>query len=521
MTEKNSGDYVKGAFIITFGMIFAKFLGMFFKIPLTNLLGDYGMGLYSCAYPLYSTFLTVSTGGLPLAVSKMVSESLTLGNKKDTYRIFNVAFASLAVIGGLGTLIMFAGAHMFISAFDWDPNAYWCIVALSFAPLLASLVSVVRGYFQGIQQMSYSSISSIIEQIGRVGVGLSLAYYLTSSRDVALGAAGATFGAVAGAFLSLAYLYISYLIYRARNREPGEDTNSVKTESIGAGSILKQLVIIALPVTVSAVATTLTNLIDSVTITANLQVAGFDLHQATVYLGQLTNKAQTLLNVPLVIGAGLATSLVPAMSASLIKGDKVKARQKASTAIRLAFLLSVPAAAGLALLSSPIYSLIYRNVPEGSEMMAFSALTVIFTVAMSTLHGILQGCGKYYHPLKNILIGGAAKFVLNVVLIRNPYLNIYGAIIASTVSTGLIFLLSLIDVRKFIGFDKIVLPIFKGVLCSVVMGVFCRLTYTMAVRFISSSLATLASIFVSVVIYSAAVLLTRTFTIEDIKGVRG
>ncbi|NLW70002.1 MAG: polysaccharide biosynthesis protein, partial [Eubacteriaceae bacterium] len=415
MGEKKEANYVKGALIITLGMLLSKFLGLFFKIPLTNLLGDYGMGLYSYAYPLYTTFLTISTGGLPLAVSKLVAESVALGNRKQAYKIYNVALCALAVIGGLCSLIMFAGASFFIKAFSWEPQAYYSIIAISFAPALVAVLSVIRGFFQGMQSMVYSSVSTIIEQIGRVGAGLALAYYLTSSRGVAWGAAGGTFGAVAGAFFSLSYLYISYIIYRKNDNLRDLHLNQAKGNSVN--DILKNLVKIALPVTLSSVATTLTNLIDSVTITANLALAGFSSYQATELFGQLTNKAQTLLNVPLVVGAALATSLVPSMSESIIKGDMAFARKKSSMAVRLAFLIAVPAALGLSLLCEPIYQLIYPKAPGGANMLALSSLTVVFTVAMSTLHGILQGCGKYYRPIRNIAIGGAVKFVLNMVLV--------------------------------------------------------------------------------------------------------
>ena len=190
---KKSKNYVWGALILTVGSLISKFLGIFFKIPLTNIMGDYGMGLYGYAYPLYVTFLTVSTAGLPSAVSKMVAESVSGENHRQAYRIFWIAFFTLAVLGISSSAVMFFSAQWFIDTFNWDPLAYRSIIALSIAPFFVCLISVVRGFFQGMQMMVYTSVSEILEQVGRVGVGVSLAVFWFRTRGVEWGAAGATF----------------------------------------------------------------------------------------------------------------------------------------------------------------------------------------------------------------------------------------------------------------------------------------------------------------------------------------
>ncbi len=517
--KKKGKNYVVGAMVLTVGSLLSKFLGMFFKIPLVNYLGDYGMGLYGYAYPLYSTFLMVSTAGLPSAVSKMVSESVSGGNYKQAYKIFNIAFVTLAVMGGVSSIVMFAGANFFISIFDWDPEAYYSIVAISFAPFFVCLISVVRGFFQGMQNMIYTSVSEVLEQIGRVFVGVFLAIYLMNTKGVAWGAAGATFGAVAGAMIAFVFLYISFAVYRAKH----SDELKLQPETIVVRNnkdIFKNLVLIAIPIACGSIVTTLMDLINSMTITSSLKAIGYTAKEATDLYGQLTSKAQTLINVPLVIGSSLAVSLVPSISESFVKKDIHKAQAKSTLAVRLAFLISVPASLGLSLLSEPIFKLLYPKASSGAQMLSYLAYTVIFTVAMSTLQGILQGAGRYYAPLKNLLIGGVVKYILNVVLIRIPILNIYGAIISSIVATFVIFVLDFIDVKRYVGFGKMSLSMIKIILSSLIMGLICVFSYQTMCDFMLEKIAVVVAIFISIVVYGVSIIGTGAFNLEDLRSIR-
>ena len=475
--KKKGKNYVVGAMVLTIGSLLSKVLGMFFRIPLVNYLGDYGMGLYGYAYPLYTTFLMVSTAGLPSAVSKMVSESVSKGNYKQAYKIFNIAFVALAIMGGLSSVIMFAGANFFINIFDWDPEAYYSIIAISFAPFFVCLISVVRGFFQGMQNMIFTSVSEVLEQVGRVFVGLFLAVYLMNTRGVAWGAAGATFGAVAGA-------------------------------------------IIAVPIACGSIVTTLMDLINIMTITSCLKSIGYSAKEATNLYGQLTSKAQTLINVPLVIGSSLAVSLVPSISESFAKKNVKSAQAKSTLAVRLAFLVAVPASLGLSLLSEPIFMLLYPDASKGFEMLSYLSYTVIFTVAMSTLQGILQGAGKYYAPLKNLLIGGAVKYILNVVLIKIPALNIYGAIISSIAATAVIFVCDYIDVKKHVGFGRMAPSIVKILFSSFIMGLICIFSYQTLCSYMSEKIAVVAAILISVLVYGASIIGTKAFTLDDLRSIR-
>ncbi len=516
--KKKGKNYLAGAIILSAGALISKLLGMFFKIPLNDIIGDYGMGLYSYAYPIYSTFLMISISGLPLAVSKLVSESVSLGNYKQAYRIFYVSFVLLAVVGGACSIAMFSGAKLFIRAFSWEDDVYYCIVALSIAPFFVSLISVVRGFFQGMQMMTFSAISEIIEQIGRVFIGLALAYLLTSSNGISLGAAGATFGAVAGAILAFLFLYICFLRVRSKNttlinEQPEMHIDRTKT-------ILKHIMIIAIPVTFSAVVTTIMDLINSATISGCLQTAGYTIKEATTLYGQLSTKGSTLVNVPLVLGTSLATSLVPSVSESLVKGDNEAIRSKATLSIRMAFLVSIPAAVGLSILSEPIVKLLWTKNPEGWEMLAGLSYVVICTIGASTMQGMLQGIGRYYVPLKNLLVGALVKYVMNILLVSNSDYGIYGAIFSSVFASFVIFILNFYSVKKYIGIDNIAGSIFKTTIAAILMGVSCKFSYDFLCTIISFKIALLISIVVAVAVYALVILLTKTFTMKDFKNAR-
>ena len=516
---KKSKNYVWGALILTVGSLISKFLGIFFKIPLTNIMGDYGMGLYGYAYPLYVTFLTVSTAGLPSAVSKMVAESVSSGNHRQAYRIFRVAFFTLAVLGISSSLIMFFSARWFIDTFNWDPLAYRSIIALSIAPFFVCLISVVRGFFQGMQMMVYTSVSEILEQVGRVGVGVSLAIFWFRTRGVDWGAAGATFGAVAGAILAFVFLYISFFIYRRKNRpDVLMQSDDIKVESQGA--IFRSLILIALPIALSSIVSNMMDLIDSGTIPRCLSMIGYTHRQITDLYGQLTSKAQTLVNVPMVLGSSLAVSLVPAISESMARSDRDKAVSKVTLAVKLTFLVSLPAALGLSLLSRPIIELLYPNSVTGFEILRWHAFTVIFSMGMLVLQGILQGAGKYYVPLINVLIGGAVKLMCNLVLIRIPELNIYGAIMSTVIAAFVIFTLNFIAVRRHIGFGNLFVPLVKILLSVAVMGVLCFFSFRWMCLIISPRIAVLGSIALSIVVYALMVLVTKAVTMDDLRSVR-
>ena len=510
-------NYLLGAAILAGGGIFAKFLGMFFKIPLNSLIGSYGLGLYSYAYPLYTAFLSISTIGLPVAVAKMVSERVSIGNYKGAYKVFYTSFYALSILGGTSALIMFLGANFFIGLFHWDPNTYYCILSLALAPLFVSMVSSFRGFFQGMQSMGYSSVSQIIDQIGRVGVGLALAYVLTNNYGVEYGAAGATFGATAGAIVAFLFLFIAFILFKKKQQNEIDAQVVVSEES--TKQVFKKMIVLAIPVAAGGLVNTVMELINSATIASCLQRAGLSIKIATEQFGLLEQRAQTLVNVPLVLAAALAASLVPAISQSYAKNDIKKAISKTSMALRVSFIISMPCAIGLSVLSEPIMKLLFSS-SGGADMLKYLAYVVVFSAAMSSMQGVLQGSGRFYTPLKNIAIGATLKLILNIILISNPNVGVMGAVYSSIIATAVIFTLNLKDVIKHIGLNPVLINIAKTFVISIVMGVCAYFTYNALSDVIGFKIGVLVTIAISVVIYFGLIIITKTFTKKDIQEVR-
>lgn len=516
MTKKQK-SYLGGAVILAAGSMIAKFLGIFFKSPLNGIIGEYGLGLYSYAYPLYGAFISVSTIGLPVAVSKLVSEYAAAGNYKTAYKVYRTAIITLGILGFLATILMFSCANFFIRVFQWEPDAYYSIVAISVAPFFVALTSAYRGFFQGMQAMSYSAVSQIVDQMVRVGVGLALAIYLTNNFGIPEGAAGATFGATAGAAAAFLFLWISFLVFK--NKQKPLVKSSENMPSTAYRTILKSLIIIAIPVAFSGLVATIMELINSATIPACLIKAGVE--DPTALFGILEQKAQTLINVPLVIGSALSASLVPTISQSLKLNRTKEAVRKTSMAIRASFLIAVPSAVGLSVLSEPIIELLFRNsTPIAYTMLSLLAYNVIFSISMVSLQGILQGAGKFYTALKNVFIGAVVKVALNLVLVPIPSIGIYGAIISTIVASFTIFTLNYFDVKKYVGIENVTWKIIKTFVCAAIMGLICYLVYPALNVFLDFRIAVLITICIAAAVYIGLIVITETFSLNDLKKVR-
>jgi len=517
LSEKKK-SFLKGAAILAAGSIIAKVLGIFIKIPLDGILGSFGSGLYSNAYPLYTALLSISVIGPPVAISKMVSERMTFGNYQGAYKVFKVAICTLAVLGGFCSLIMLLGANIFISAFKWHPQTYYSVLGLSLAPLFVSLQSTFRGFFQGMQKMIYPSVSQIIESFARVVFGLGLCILFMKIIGVGAAAGGATFGATAGAILGSVYLYFCFIANKKNHKEAMLAQTHEDEEPYS--SILSTLIKMTIPITLASFVTSAMSLIDTMTVSGCMQSAGYTVEQATELWGLLSIRAQTLVNVPLTLGAALSASLVPSISESFARRDRNQVQQKSYTGILVAFVVAFPCAVGLCVLAGPIISLLY-GTPDGAGMLAVLAYSIIFALTMTTLQGILQGVGKFFIPVKNLAIGCVIKLLFNIVLISNPQVNIYGAILGTIVADCCVSILCINAVKKYIGLKPgLGFKIFKTALCSGLMGIGTYLSYHLMVAFLPGKVATLISILLSMAAYFALLFILRVIDKEFINEFR-
>jgi len=514
---KRRPSYIRGALLLTACSILARFLGIFFKIPLARIIGDYGMGLFGYPYPIYSFFVSLSVIGLPLAISKMTSESMSLGRYDHTHQIFRISLVVLIGLGVLCSAALVFFAKPLISVLGWPEETYHSIIGLSLTPLFVSYMATYRGYFQGLQTMVPTALSQIVESVFRVVVGLALAVYFLKTKDIAWAAGGAAFGAAAGAFGGSLLVTAMYGYYKKKKIVIPQRIGHGYRER--AGQTIRTLFVIAIPASFASIVVSLMNMINSVTVARCLQNAGIDIVTATEIWGQLSQKVQTVINVPMLLGVGLAAALVPAISESLATNNQKELEEKTSLALRTVVIITFPASVGLFVLATPIIQLLFGSASGGGELMMYLSFTCITTVLFIVLQAVLQGLGKMGLPIRNLAIGGAIKLILNITLISKPSLHIYGLILATYIAETIIVVLNYASVKKYIRFtlDKknVVL---KPALCSIIMGILAYVSYGLLRSVIGSNFAVIAAIAVGGAVYCAALLLTGTLNKEEMRS---
>lgn len=514
-------SFVRGALILAVAGFSVRFLGAGLRILLAALIGDEGIGLYQMAYPVYSTLLAISTAGVPIAISKLVAEKIALNDFRGAYQVFRVALGILAFSGLFISGVLYLGADFFSQTVTKDPRAYYPLVSISPAIFLVTVMSALRGFFQGQQQMMPTALSQIFEQMGRVAVALILVVVLLP-RGLEFAAAGATFGAVAGAFfglLTLVYLYCRrrpFLLHQLqrqslyRPQKPRE--------------IVYQIVALSLPVTLGSLVMPVITVIDLTVVPLRLHNAGFDTERATALYGQLTGMATSIVHFPALITVALAMSLVPAISEANVLHNMALIRARTDTAVRLTLLLAIPSAAGLYILAEPICVLLFNNAEAGYSL-ALLSWGVIFLSLYNTTAGILQGLGRTMIPVKSMFYGALVKTVLSWFLTSLPFLHVGGAAIASVAGFLLAAVMNLRQVSALSGwFLRKGELIARPMLAVLVMlaGVVFISNLTMALlqghfgERIVSLLVTLGGISVGVVLYSAMLFVTGSIKEEDL-----
>ncbi len=462
---KSKQGFIKGALILGISGVIARFLGLFFRWPVTMLIGDEGIGLYQLSYPLYMFIISIMSG-FPIAISSMVSERAALGKKEQAYEVFKISLVILLIIGTVSSFGLYIFTPYIIKALKWRSDVYYSIVAIAFAPIFISIMDAYRGYFQGLQMMVMPAASQIVEQLGRVIVGVAAAYLLLPY-GISYSAAGASFGACAGAIFGVILLTMGYIKNKQyivpRPKSKGSKGSSTINER--KRDIIKSLLSSAIPISIGMTVGTIMSLIDSLIVPAQLLNAGFNQKVATELYGQLTGKAHVLINVPLALSTALSTSIVPAMSEVKALRSIDKIGNRSQTSMKLAMVLGLPSSVGLFILADPILCLIFPGRSEGSDILRILSLSIIFIVLTQIFTAILQGVGEYIAPVKNLAIGALFKLVLSYILTGIPMFNIKGAAVSSIIGYGIAAILNFNVIKRKIYFpfdiDKMLLrPLF-------------------------------------------------------------
>ena len=479
-TQKQN-SFFGGAAILAAGILIVKLIGMFYKIPLINIIGEAGAADFNNAYNIYAVLLTVSTAGLPVAVSKLVSEANALDRRNQVRRTFRLALVLFLALGLVSFLVMFFRADALAGMMN-DSKAAAGIRALAPAVVCVGCLAALRGYSQGHSNMAPTSVSQIIEALCKLVVGLGLAFWLVKQgKDPDVAAAGAITGVTVGTVVALAYMVLDFLLSRGREDTRGTD----RPDSVG--SILANILKIAVPITLSSSMVGIVTVIDSSLVQGQLQSALDLTEQASRTLYGNYSGALNIYNLPTSLMAAITASVIPAVSAALARRDRRGAARITGSALRITALLSFPMGVGLFVLGTPIIRLLFPklNVAVAGPLLSTLGIATPFVCMVLVCNSVLQAHGFINLPVIVMVLGGIVKIVNNYNLVGA--IGIAGAPVGNILCFGLALVLDLVVITRVIPNRPRLLPIFaKPAVASAVMGGAAWAVYGLLSRILSS-----------------------------------
>lgn len=542
--ENKQSSFMGNVTVILISQIVVKLFGMIYRIVITNIdgFGDEGLGFYNVGFQIYTLLLAISSVGIPNAISKMVSERIALKDYIGAHKIFKTALILFSVIGLATTAILFFGADIFAHYLIKIDGSQYVMRALAPSLFFVCVSSVIRGYFTGMQDMRATSNSQILEQIFKCTLTILFVYFSIGLAPEIM-ASWANFATSVATVISL--LYLMYFYHnRKSNIKKNLQQSEGETIAVSKRRLMLSILMISIPISLGSIITAVNRVIDTATISRGIEIAfanlipahgtvdaifnptAAQLNDEIARLSGLLSKSDILYNMPLAVNFAFATVLVPSIAGALAVKNYKEAASKINYSMLISTLIILPCAIGLIVLASPIYNIIYFNTSSGASLLQLVSVSLIFAALNQTMTGALQGMGKIYTPAISLLFGCIAKVILNVILIRIPAINIYGAAISSIACQIISFIICFSVLSKKIklkiSFKKYVV---KPLISGIVMGIAAFLTYK-GIYFIASSVlsafmagcvATVVAILIAVVVYFFMVFAIKILTKEEIK----
>lgn len=563
-SKKVSQSFAAGAFIMAVGMLIVKLAGAAFKVPLAYILGGVGTGYFNNAYSLYNPIYALATAGLPIAISRMVAGDMTRKRYKDVRMIHKISVPLFLTLGLVGCTLMICGSFLYVK-FTNSPGSLYSMFMLAPTVFFSCLISIYKGYFEGLRNMIPTAVSEIVEAISKMFFGLGLAwlageygmkeYYangtvygiicenVVAARNATLpfASAGAVLGITLGSIMGFLYIFIKYKItgdgITKKELENSEDPRPTKV-------LIKMLLDISVPIALGAIIMNLAGAIDAMLVQKRL----YDIMQnfpqrllsdynnlipdqvvkegkTHIFLAGCFGYMNTVTMLLYTITQGLGISALPNVTTAWVEGIRGKIKKSIETTLKLTSLIAFPAGLGLSVLSFPIMDLIYNTLGKNKQLgeicvsaqiMSIYAIGIIFVAISTPLCSMLQAIGRADVPLKILTVGMIMKVVLNYILVGIPEINIQGAGIGTLVCylfvciCGLFSLLKNTNIR--FNFTDIFL---KPIICSLICAASAYASHGLLSHVINYKLSTVLAIFVAIFIYSLALLLTGSITKED------
>jgi len=503
---------------IMFSQVLIKILGLAYKLYLTNKdgFGDAGNAIYSAGFQIYALLLTISSIGVPGAISKLVSERTAIGDYKGAHRIFRIAFVAFAGIGFLSTLILFLGAKYISNVVLQIPEAEYTLIALSPSIFFVAISSVIRGYFNGMQNLSVTAKSQTFEQVFKTVFTIIIVEIIAimSGVNTTLMAAGANLATTVAVFLSFVYLYRYYNINKKEIWK--ETVKSTYHKPERARSVVKKILAVSIPMSLSSIISAVNKNIDGITVVRGLKTFLSEA-EAKIQYGILSGKVDTLIGLPLSFNIAFATALVPAVSSAIAKGEKETINKRVSFSLLVTMLIGLPCTIGLCVFAEPILKLLFPNASQGAAVLQVAAFTIIFTVLAQTINGALQGLGKVMVPAIALGTGVTVKLILNLVLVPIEEIGILGAAFSSVACHIVSFTIGYTVLRKQMKLNLNFMNfVFKPILATFMMAVCSYVIYLKLAVILPIKMCTIIALITAVIIYILSVLVLKILSRDEI-----
>ena len=513
MSDQKKQSFLHGTMLLAMSTAIVKVIGAFYSIPLNAIIGEQGFGYYSTAYEIYTVLLMISTAGLPVAMSRMISAASSLGNYRQVRKIYTVSRTIFLTLGLIGALLMTLFCRQ-LADFQKQPDAWAAIAALGPSCFLICLMSTYRGFFQGQSNMMPTSVSQVIEAICKLVVGIAAALLiLFYTKNYALAAGGAIFGVTMSCLVSS--IYLNHCFRKAFKDLPQscEDVDSGKT-------IAKSLLAIAIPITIGSAGLQILTVLETKLYMTQL-LETLTQEQADIQKG-IYNFTQKIFNMPCAFITPITISVIPAITAQLTAGDQKAVKATEESAARVTALICAPCAVGLAVLSGPVTALLGGYTGErlalASDLMLVLGICIVFNGTVLLTNAIMQAHGHVNLPVINMFIGGLVKLVVIFILTGNPAIGILGTPIGSLLCYISITVLNLISMRRVLPqAPAIVKNLAKAILAAIIMGVVVwgGLFGLQTIGITSRLILCGGPIALGVVVYVVAAVKLRAITRED------
>ena len=529
--SRNSNNFIVQGSILAIAGVLVRLLGLFKRIPLAYIIGDTGNGYYATAFDIYQIFYTISAYGIPVALSKLVSAKVSKGEYKNADKIFKCALKFSIVMGLLSSFIVFFFSNQLAGAFG-EPMSYLALRMISPTLLIVCVLSVFRGYYQGMGTMVPTAISQVLEQIAVVGVGIGASYFLAKygtkvgmllhneQYKYAYGAAGAIGGCVAGAVLALLFML---LMYKAGSRRFKRNIYKDPTTVIDSSySIYRSVILTIIPIVISSSVTTVSGFCDHFIHNKVMDIKGFA-ELKTVNWGIYSGKYMVLVSVVLALSSAMGMATVPTLSGHVKKKEFDIVTRKVKSVIRITMLVAIPAAIGLAALAPSVMFLLFSTTNEVAPTLLRIGSVGIILFSLSSITGyILQGMSHLYVPIKHALISMVIHLSLMTLLLFTTDLKIYAVALSNNVFALVMCILNVRAIMKILRCHIDFVKIFgMPLVSSAVMGVLVYFINKVLCGGGFSRIKILLTIAIGAIVYFLIMLLTRSISKEELSRLPG